>query len=206
MKRLTARQKEILDFIGDFIQEHRFPPTIREIAEYFQVSPKSAHDHILALEKKGIIAFSRNLSRTIEILDASGIRDGSVRRVPIVGTVAAGNPIFAEENLEGYLHISERSLKSGEYFALRVKGNSMINAGIFEGDMAIISKHKEIRNGDIVVALVNDENATLKRFFEEKNRVRLVAENPAWTPNPRYEQKSNVVILGRLALVMRSYE
>jgi repressor LexA len=204
MKGLTIRQKEVLDFIRGFIQEHKFPPTIREISEHFQVSPKSSHDHVLALEKKGAISFNKNCSRTIEILDGSGIQEEGTRRVPIVGTVAAGNPVFADENMEGYLRVSERYLKNGDYFALRVKGDSMMGAGILEGDMAIISKQSEVRNGDIVVALVNEENATLKRFFEEKNRVRLEAENPAY--KTRYEQKGSVLILGKLAHVMRSYE
>jgi repressor LexA len=204
MKGLTARQKEVLGFIGDFILEHRFPPTIREISEFFHVSPKSAHDHILALEKKGVLAFNRNRSRTIEVLDGPGAREEGMRRIPIVGTVAAGNPIFADENLEGYLTVSEGSLKNGDYFALHVRGDSMQGAGILDGDMAVISKETEVRNGDIVVALVNEESATLKRFYAEKNRVRLEAENPAYTT--RYEQKGNVTILGRLAHVMRSYE
>jgi repressor LexA len=156
------------------------------------------------MEKKGFLSFNKNRSRTIEVLDGSGIREEGTRRIPILGTVAAGNPVFAEENFEGYLRVSERYLKNGEYFALRVKGTSMINAGIFEGDIAIISKGREIRNGDIVVILVNDESATLKRFYEEKNRVRLEAENPDW--KTRYEHKSNVAILGRLAHIMRSYE
>ena len=204
MKGLTLRQKEVLGFIRTFISEHKFPPTIREISEFFRISPKSAHDHVLALGKKGVLSFNKNRSRTIEILDGGGIREEGLRRIPILGTVAAGNPVFADENLEGYMKVSERYLKNGDYFALRVKGDSMINAGILEGDMAIISKQSEVRSGDIVVALVNDENATLKRFYEEKNRVRLEAENPDY--KTRYEQKGNVLILGRLAHVMRSYE
>jgi repressor LexA len=204
MKGLTLRQKEVLDFIRNFIYEHKFPPTIREISEHFHVSPKSAHDHVLAMEKKGFLCFSKNRSRTIEILDGSGIREEGLRRVPILGTVAAGNPVFADENFEGYVRVSERYLKNGDYFALRVKGDSMINAGILDGDMAIISKQNEIRSGDIVVALINGEDTTLKRFYEEKNRIRLEAENPDY--KTRYEQKNNVFILGRLAHVMRSYE
>jgi repressor LexA len=204
MKGLTLRQKEVLDFIRNFISEHRFPPTIREISQFFHVSPKSAHDHVRAMEKKGALSFNKNCSRTIEVLDGSGMREEGVRRVPIVGTVAAGNPVFADENLEGYLRVSERYLKNGEYFALRIKGDSMINAGILDGDMAIIARQNTVREGDIVVALINDENATLKRFYQEKNRIRLEAENPAF--KTRYVQKRNVVILGRLAHVMRSYE
>ncbi|MDR3200898.1 MAG: transcriptional repressor LexA, partial [Spirochaetales bacterium] len=170
MKGLTLRQKEVLGFIRDFINEHKFPPTIREISEHFHVSPKSSHDHVRAMEKKGFLGFNKSHARTIEILDGSGIREEGLRRIPILGTVAAGNPVFADENFEGYLRVSERYLKYGDYFALRVKGDSMINAGILDGDMAIISKQNEIRSGDIVVALVNGEDTTLKRFYEEKNR------------------------------------
>jgi repressor LexA len=204
MKGLTLRQKEVLDFIRNFVSEHRFPPTIREISQFFQVSPKSAHDHVRAMEKKGALSFNKNRSRTIEVLDGSGLREEGVRMIPVVGTVAAGNPVFADENLEGYLPVSERYLKKGEYFALRVKGDSMIDAGILNGDLAIILKQNTACDGDIVVALVNDENATLKRFYQEKNRVRLEAENPAF--KTRYEQKRNVLVLGRLAHVMRAYE
>jgi repressor LexA len=202
MKELTARQKEVLDFIGTYISQHKFPPTIREISEFFGISAKSAHDHIRAMERKKILRFTKNQSRTIEILDGSGSRDEGLLRIPLVGTVAAGRPIFAEENLEGYMWISARQLKEGEYFALRVKGDSMTGAGILDGDAAIIFRQNTARDGDIVVALINDENATLKRFFLEKNRIRLEAENPAY--NPIYEQ--NVSILGRLACIIRSYE
>ena len=204
MKGLTLRQKEVLDFIRSFISERRFPPTIREIAGFFSVSPKSAHDHVRAMEKKGFLSFNKNRSRTIEVFAGAGIREEGLRRIPILGTVAAGNPVFADENLEGYLSVSEKLLKKGEYFALRVKGQSMTGAGIFDGDIAIIAKDKQVRDGDIVVALLNDESATLKRFYLEKTRVRLEAENPDF--KTRYVQKRNVLILGRLAHVMRSYE
>ena len=206
MKGLTSRQKEVLEFIRSFIGENRFPPTIREIADFFGVSPKSAHDHVLAMEKKGYLSFNKRHSRTIEIFAEAGVREMGQRRIPVVGTVAAGNPIFADDNLEGYLYVSEKLLKNGEYFALRVKGESMKDAGIFDGDMAIIVRDKQVRDGDIVVALLNDESATLKRFYMEKTRVRLEAENPSYRPRIRYVQKRDIVILGRLAHMMRSYE
>ena len=204
MKGLTLRQKEVQEFIRNFIFKNRFPPTIREIANHFEVSPKSAHDHVRAMEKKGFLSFNKNHSRTIEVFADAGIREEGLRRIPILGTVAAGNPVFADENLEGYLCVSERLLKKGEYFALKVKGESMIGAGIFDGDTAIIAKDKQVRDGDIVVALLNEENATLKRFYLEKTRVRLESENPE--SKTRYVQKRNVIILGRLAHVIRSYE
>ena len=204
MKGLTVRQKEVLEFIRTFISRHRFPPTIREIAGFFKVSPKSAHDHVRAMEKKGFLSFNKNHSRTIEVLAGAGIREDGLRRIPVLGTVAAGNPVFADENMEDSLSVSEKLLKNGEYFALRVKGESMTGAGIFDGDLAIIARDCQARDGDIVVALLNDENATLKRFYLEKNRVRLEAENPEF--KTRYAQKRNVLILGRLAHVMRSYE
>ena len=204
MKGLTLRQKQVLEFIRNFIFKNRFPPTIREIASSFGVSPKSAHDHVRAMEKKGFLSFNKNHSRTIEVFADAGIREEGLRRIPILGTVAAGNPVFADENLEGYLSVSEKLLEKGEYFALKVKGESMTGAGIFDGDTAVIAKDRQVRDGDIVVALLNDEHATLKRFYLEKTRVRLEAENPEC--KTRYVQKRNVIILGRLAHVIRSYE
>ncbi|MDR2588952.1 MAG: transcriptional repressor LexA [Spirochaetales bacterium] len=207
MKGLTARQKEILSFISGFIDRHRFPPTLREISEAFKFSVKGAHDHVRALEKKEILRYRARSSRTLEIIDRSvlaGSEEEEVRRLPIVGKVAAGMPIFADENIEGYLGISRHNLKNDDYFVLRVEGSSMIEAGILDGDLAVIARRNTASDGDIVVALINDEKATLKRFFREKTRVRLEPANS----DPAYKTiyGRNVHILGRLAYILRSYE
>lgn len=201
MKGLTPRQKQILDYVGQFISVHKFPPTIREISEKFSISVKGAYDHVKALKKKNYIRFDANRSRTIEVLDNPENEEERIAKVPLLGSVAAGRPLFAEENLEGYVTIPEKYLKKGKYFALKVQGDSMTGAGIRSGDTAVVVQQPVARNGDIVVATV-DEAVTLKRFFREKNRVKLQAENPAYPPI--YSQ--DVRILGRLAFLMRAYD
>jgi repressor LexA len=201
MKGLTPRQKQILDYVGQFISVHKFPPTIREISEKFSISVKGAYDHVKALKKKNYIRFDANRSRTIEVLDNPENEEERIAKVPLLGSVAAGRPLFAEENLEGYVTIPEKYLKKGKYFALKVQGDSMTGAGIQSGDTAVVVQQPVARNGDIVVATV-DEAVTLKRFFREKNRVKLQAENPAYPPI--YSQ--DVRILGRLAFLMRAYD
>ena len=200
MKTLTARQKEVLDFISSYIEEHAYPPTIREMAERFSISVKGAYDHVKALEKKGFLRCHENRSRAIEIIrDAEADRE-EVVSVPLLGNVAAGKPLFAEENLQGYVQVPARSLGSSTHFALQVKGDSMKDAGIMDGDLVVVAHQSTADNGDIVVAMVDDA-VTLKRFFVEKNRVRLKAENPKYPPI--FTQ--NVRILGKLAFLMRSY-
>lgn len=204
MKKLTARQAQILRFIRSFIDEHTYPPTMREIAAHFKISPKGAHDHVKALEKKGKIRYDQRRSRTIESVDSDEDKadEEELREIPVLGNVAAGRPLFAEENLERTLHFPSSQLKkNGSYFALSVKGDSMQEAGILDGDTAIFLQHSTAENGDIVVARVNDEAVTLKRFYREKNRVKLKAENPVYPPI--YSQ--NIVILGKLEHIIRSY-
>lgn len=201
MKKLTPRQKEVLDFIGNFISANKFPPTIREISEGFSISVRGAYDHVRALKKKNYIRYNAHQSRTIEILKHSGGEEENFRKIPLLGSVAAGRPLLAEENLEGYLSIPEHFLKNGSYFALHVQGDSMSGAGIRDGDTAIILQQPTARDRDIVVAMVDDA-VTLKRFFKEKNRIKLQAENPDYPPI--YSQ--DLRILGRLAFLMRSYD
>lgn len=201
MRDLTARQREVLDYIRGFLREHHFPPTIREISEYLSVSVKGAYDHVKALEKKGHITIDSNRSRTIELVDEPLDLEPQTVEVPILGNVAAGLPLLAEENLEGTVHVPRAQLRTGEHFALHVRGDSMTGAGIMDGDVAIFRQQPVADNGDIVVAMV-DEAVTLKRFFKEKNRVRLQAENEGYPPI--FTQ--NVRILGKLAQLVRSYE
>jgi repressor LexA len=202
MKGLTKRQQEILDFIKLYLQKHQYPPTIREIAERFQISVKGSYDHIKALEKKQVIKCDLNRSRAITLVGESGlIRQSGYRDVPLLGSVAAGKPLFAEENMEGSVKLPVDYTSRGRHFALRVKGDSMKNAGILDGDIAVVRHQNDAENGNIVVALV-DEAVTLKRFFLEKNRAQLRSENPAFPPI--YTQ--DIRILGKLSFLIRHYE
>ncbi|MDR2181389.1 MAG: transcriptional repressor LexA [Treponema sp.] len=201
MKELTARQKEVLAFIADFIRAYSYPPTVREVADNFDISVKGAYDHLAALKRKGKIHLGDKRSRTMSLVrgDNDWEMDGCVK-VPILGTVAAGKPILAEENWEGALPIHSSMLKKNrQYFAVRVRGDSMKDAGIFDKDLVLIQKQNTARNGDIVVAVV-DEAVTLKRFFKEAARVKLAPENSAY--NPIYSQE--VRVLGKLAFVFRA--
>ena len=201
MKRLTARQKEILDFIARSIEDNGYPPTVREVADRFKISVKGSYDHIKALEKKGQIECGPGRSRAIRILGPDGAR-AEVKQVPLLGTVAAGRPLFAEENFEGAVAVPSSMLGAakGRFFALRVRGDSMSGAGILSGDVAIIRHQATADSGEIVVAMVG-EAVTLKRLFVEKNRVQLRAENELFPPI--YTQDAR--ILGRLACIVRQY-
>jgi repressor LexA len=201
MKCITPRQKEVLEFIRKFVGLHKFPPTMREISEHFSISVKGAYDHVKALEKKKHIRCNSNQSRTIEILSDPANEEERVVRVPLLGSVAAGKPLFADENFDHYLRIPEEYVRKGKYFALKVQGDSMTGAGIINGDTAIVRQQPTAQNGDIVVAMVDDA-VTLKRFFREKNRIKLQPENPMYPP--LYTQ--NLRVLGRLTHILRTYE
>jgi repressor LexA len=199
MKELTARQKEVLSFIDSFSREHNYPPTIREVGDHFGISVKGAHDHVIALKKKGSLRQEKKRSRTLEVV---GIRTRNhCVEIPLLGVVAAGTPIMSEENFEGTIPVPESIIKKNRrYFALKIRGNSMCGAGILDGDTAVIEKTGVIRDGEIAVTWV-DNAVTLKRIFRENNRVRLQAENPEFPPI----YGKNVRIEGRLIQVIRSY-
>ncbi|MEJ2663080.1 MAG: transcriptional repressor LexA [Spirochaetia bacterium] len=201
MKGLTKRQQDVLKFIKSYIASHKFPPTIREVAEHFDISVKGSYDHIKALEKKKYIKCNVNRSRAIEVILDEDKSDGTVVQVPVLGNVAAGKPLFADENFEGVVKVPEQYIGNGKHFALNVKGESMQDAGIMDGDIAIINHQNYADNGDIIVAVI-DEAVTLKRFFKEKNRIMLKAENKAFPPI--YSQ--NIRILGKLSYLIRKYE
>ena len=199
MKTLTKRQNEILQFIREYIQDNQYPPSIREIGRYFSISVKGAYDHVKALEKKEVIAINHNKSRAITLTpDDDGANES--RKIPILGNVAAGLPLFAEENYDGSLMLPMDVLRKGNLFALRVEGESMIGAGIFDGDLGVFVQQPVAENGEIVVAMVDDA-VTLKRFFRETNRVRLQAENPAYPSIFTQDVK----ILGKLITIIRQY-
>ncbi|NNM68140.1 MAG: transcriptional repressor LexA [Spirochaetales bacterium] len=201
MKTITKRQDEVLGFMKDFLLRNKFPPTIREIANHFEISVKGAYEHVKALEKTGIIHCNQNQSRSIEILEDVD-EERLLTTIPILGRVAAGLPILAEENLDGSVHLPQEFLGRGSHFALRVKGDSMTGAGIMDGDLAVIRSQNSAENGDIVVAMTEDDAVTLKRFFKERTRIKLQSENPAY--NPLFLQ--NVRLLGKLVSVIRRYE
>jgi repressor LexA len=198
MKELTERQKAVLAFINSFIESHRYPPTIREIAERFSISVKGAYDHMKALEKKGSLRLEGNRSRALEILGKEP--QVNVVQLHLLGEVAAGRPIMAEENWENSVDVPSYMARGKSCFALKVKGDSMKDAGIMNGDIAVIESRQTAENGEIVVALIEDQ-VTIKRFFKENNRVKLQPENQAY--NPTYYQ--DIRILGRLQGILRTY-
>lgn len=182
-RRITAKQQEILEFIKEVILSRGYPPTVREICEKVGLkSTSSVHSHLETLEKNGYIRRDPTKPRAIEIVDDSFqmVRTEMVS-VPIVGSVAAGMPILAEQNIDSYYPVPAEHVPSGTSFALRVKGDSMINAGIMNGDLIFVNECRSAENGDIVVALV-DDSATVKRFYKEKDHIRLQPENDAMEP------------------------
>jgi len=201
MKDLTRRQKEVLVYIADYIRKHTYPPTIRETADHFEMSVKGAHDHIIALRRKGFLKHTDNKPRTMGIIDSKYSDSSEVVRIPILGNVAAGIPLMAEENFDGSFVLHKSLIRRGKkYFALRVKGDSMSGVGIFEDDLAIIEKTSAVKNGEIVVAVLDDA-ITLKKFYKESTRIRLQSENPVY--KPIYSQ--DVRVVGRLTGIIRSY-
>ncbi|MCK5674335.1 MAG: transcriptional repressor LexA [Spirochaetales bacterium] len=201
MKDITKRQEEVLNFIKGFINSNKYPPTMREIASNFSITANGAYDHVKALEKKGRIHCDVNRSRAIGIITKEEEKE-EIIDVPLLGSVAAGIPLLSEENFDGFIKIAASNLSLGTHFALTVTGDSMQDIGIMDGDTAIMVYKQTAENGDIIVAMVNDEAVTLKRFFKEKNRIKLKAENPVYPPI--YSQ--NVRILGKLQYLIRSYE
>lgn len=189
--KLTDRQEEILNFIRQFTNETGYPPTLREIGKHFQISSTfGVKRHLEALVKKGFINIESNASRGISFIKKnddeliSGVMkdDNLFVKIPILGRVAAGLPINAVENLEGSLVVDPSFLKKvEEAFALRVKGDSMINVGINDKDLVIVSPKEQAKNGDIVVAMLNDE-ATVKKFENVNNKIRLIPENNSYQP------------------------
>jgi len=203
MREITYRQKEVLTFIENHINKHSYPPTIREIADYFAISVKGAYDHVTALKRKNFVKQDSKRSRTMELTKSKyDEKAGKSVTVPIVGTVAAGIPILSEENWEGTIKLHESTLKKSKiYFAVKVRGDSMSGAGIMDGDLAVIEKVNVVKNGEIAVAVVEDA-VTLKRFYKESSRIRLQSENSAY--KPIYCQ--DLRILGRLSQIIRQYK
>jgi repressor LexA len=200
---LTGRQQEIWDFLVDYVDRHGYPPTVREIGEAVGLaSPSTVHAHLANLERAGLLKRDPTKPRALELVGREPVAPGAAElpRLPLVGQIAAGGPLLADENVEDHVAVPERL--NGD-FLLRVKGDSMVNAGILEGDMVIVQRTQDARNGDIVVALAGDDEtadeATVKRFFRDNGRIRLQPENDAM--DPIFAQY--VQILGKVVGVFR---
>jgi repressor LexA len=199
---LSQRQTKILEFIKEEIRHKGYPPAVREIGEAVGLlSSSTVHGHLQTLEDKGYIRRDPTKPRAIEILDSSSeaLEPQKVKHIPIVGRVTAGQPILAVENIEGTFPLPEHLVRQENLFMLRVQGESMIDAGILDGDLIIVRQQNEARNGEIVVALIGEE-ATVKRFFKERTLIRLQPENSSM--EPIYSQ--DVSILGKVVGVFRS--
>ncbi|MDF2879031.1 MAG: SOS-response transcriptional repressor, LexA [Clostridia bacterium] len=199
---LTNKQEQILDYIKQVLREKSYPPSVREICAAVALSSTSTvHSHLNTLEKKGYIRRDPTKPRTIEVLDAE--HDWlmeHVSAVPVIGKVTAGEPILAIENIEEYFPLPNHMARNEEIYMLKVAGVSMINAGILDGDQIIVRKQTSAQNGDIVVALLGDE-VTVKRFFKDKDMIRLQPEND--TMAPIYSKE--VTILGKVIGLFREF-
>jgi repressor LexA len=204
---VTERQRAILDYLRAFVDEHGYPPTVREIGEAVGLrSPSTVHAHLAQLERAGLLRRDPTKPRAIELTDRRRQLDESpadVHRLPLVGEIAAGGPLLADQNIEDYVAVPEPLSRGGEEFILRVKGDSMVGAGILDGDFVVVQRRQDARDGEIVVALADAdesaEEATVKRFFREDGRVRLQPENDALEPI----YADHVQILGKVIGVFR---
>lgn len=204
MSKLSSRQQAIIDFIRKEVRDKGYPPSVREIGEAVGLASSSTvHGHLARLEKKGLIRRDPTKPRAIELLsDEDRFQDNfeeHVVRVPVIGKVTAGEPITAIEDVEEYFPLPEHIVTSDKVYMLRVSGNSMIEAGILDGDYVIVRQQSVANNGDIVVAMTEDDEATVKRFFKEKNHFRLQPENSAMEPIIL----ESVTILGKVIGVYR---
>jgi repressor LexA len=205
---LTGRQQEIWDFLVEYVDRHGYPPTVREIGERVGLaSPSTVHAHLANLERAGYLKRDPTKPRALEL---TGLRPSGRARVarsaqplPLVGQIAAGSPLLADEQIEDYVAMPEELTRGGADFLLRVKGDSMVDAGILDGDLVVVRRQETAKNGDIVVALAGDDEsadeATVKTFYREDRRVRLQPENAALEPI----YAAHVQILGKVVGVFR---
>lgn len=192
-------QQRILEYIKSEIQTKGYPPSVREIANAVGLkSTSTVHGHLTRLEKKGLLHRDAMKPRAMEVIGDPNFVRNATTAIPVVGRVTAGQPILAEENVDEYIPIPDAMLGDGEHFILLVKGESMIQAGIMDGDYVIVRKQQEANNGDIVVAMIED-SATVKRFYKEHGHFRLQPENP--TMDPIYTDE--VTILGKVVSLYR---
>jgi repressor LexA len=208
---LTGRQQEIWDFLVDYVDRHGYPPTVREIGERVGLaSPSTVHAHLANLERAGYLKRDPTKPRALELLqhrrrDAAPVgQEAPFQQLPLVGQIAAGGPLLADEQIEEYMAMPEELTRGGADFLLRVKGDSMVDAGILDGDLVVVRRQETAKNGDVVVALAGaDESAdeaTVKTFYREDGRVRLQPENAALEPI----YAPHVQILGKVVGVFRA--
>jgi len=204
MTKLSKRQQAIIDFIKKEVNDKGYPPSVREIAKAVNLASSSTvHGHLSRLENKGYIRRDPTKPRAIEVLDKTGSEDiptGNVQYAPVIGKVTAGMPITAIENIEEYIPLPGNSNSDENIFILIIEGDSMIEAGILNGDMVIVKQQNSAENGDIIVAMTEEDEATVKRFFKEENHIRLQPENATMEPLI-YE---NVSILGKVTGLYRN--
>ena len=197
MEKLTERQEDVLNFVKSFIVSHGYPPTVREIGKALNTSsPATVHAHLNNLEKKGFIRKDNSKNRAIELLveNEYAIKNDEVTKVPLLGKITAGSPIEAIEMPNEFFSLPSYLLpKNKEVFTLKVSGESMINAGIFDGDVVIVERRNNAHNGEIIVAMTDENEVTLKTFYKEKDHIRLQPENDTMEPIIL----SNITILGK---------
>ena len=206
-KILTKRQQEILDFIESFQQKRGYPPTLREIGNEFDISSTNGvRVNLAALEKKNYIIRRPWLSRGIEMVDAPKVQDtdSEVGYIPIIGKVAAGEPIFAAENIEGMLAVDDSFIQTKKVFALKVHGDSMIGSGIMDGDYILARRQHTAEPGDIIVFIIGDE-ITVKRYDTKGDKVLLIPENEAYEVRIIKKNSPDLQIAGKVVGLMRKY-
>ncbi len=199
-KELTQRQKELLNFLEDFVKDKGFPPTLREIASHFGLKgPRGPQKTLNILERKGFIRKTPGGSRAIEIKD---LKSKKTLSIPLLGRVRAGEPILAIENIEGYFELDKNLISSRDVFLLRVQGDSMIEDHIQDGDFALVKPQANAENGEIVVALIEDE-ATIKRIFVNQDLIRLEPAHPHLEPIVVKKGEKEVSIVGKVVGIFR---
>ena len=214
MRELTSRQREVLSFMRSFQAKHGVPPTVRELGERFRITPRAAFDHLRALERKGELQRRPSVGRTSRALTLPDL-PGSGRAhhaVPILGRIAAGTPLLAQENREGEVPIAAASLpgRGEDVFALRVRGESMIEAHICDGDLVLVRRQDSAQPNDIVVAMIESEaggetEATVKRFMRDGSRIVLKPENQTMAPIVVDPARRSVTILGKVIGLLRGF-
>jgi repressor LexA len=209
MKELTARQREVLAFVRSFTERNGAPPTVREIGERFGFTARAAFDHLRALERKGMLhrrVTDKRVSRTLVVSERPPARRPAAREIPVLGRIAAGTPLFAEENREDSIPVRpEWFARQGEdLFALRVRGDSMIDAHIMDGDLVLVRRQDSAQPGDVVAALVDSE-ATVKRFAREGQSIVLRPEHPTMKPIVVAPGSTDFKILGKVIGLIRGF-